>query len=358
MIARSRIHFPLMAPAMLALLAAMWAGLVRLGWALPALSANLTIAHGPLMVSGFLGTLISLERAVALRRRWMYAAPALTGLGALALIAGPLAPIGPVLITLGSLILIAIFAVIVRQQPALFTITMGWGALAWLVGNGLWLAGQPIYSVVHWWAGFLVLTIAGERLELARLSRLSRNTRLAFLGAAGVLLAGYILTTVAFDVGTRLVGLGMIVLALWLLRYDIARRTVRQTGLTRFIAVCLLSGYVWLALGGVLTLLNGGVMAGPHYDAILHTVFLGFAFAMIFGHAPVILPAVLGLPLAFHPVFYTHLGLLHASLALRILGDLAGWWPARQWGGMFNVFAVLLFLANTAYVSRRSTPLD
>ena len=44
----------------------------------------------------------------------------------------------------------------------------------------------------------------------------------------------------------------MLVLAVWLFRYDIARRTVLQSGLTRFIALCLLAGYGWLAVGGVL----------------------------------------------------------------------------------------------------------
>jgi hypothetical protein len=35
---------------------------------------------------------------------------------------------------------------------------------------------------------------------------------------------------------------------LGLATFDIARRTVRQSGVTRFIAVCLLSGYVWLGV--------------------------------------------------------------------------------------------------------------
>jgi hypothetical protein len=73
---------------------------------------------------------------------------------------------------------------------------------------------------------------------------------------------------------------------------------------------------------------------------------------MIFGHAPIIFPAVLGLPIAFHSAFYVHLVLLHLSLALRVSGDLLLWWPARQWGGLLNVVVVLLFLANTAYAAR------
>jgi hypothetical protein len=94
----------------------------------------------------------------------------------------------------------------------------------------------------------------------------------------------------------------MLALALWLLRYDIARYTVRKTGLTRFIAVCLLSGYIWLGLSGLLALRFGGVTAGFQYDALLHTLFVGFVISMIFGHAPIIFPAVLGKP-AVSPTF-------------------------------------------------------
>lgn len=45
------------------------AGLVRLGWNFPLPSPGLVMLHGPLMVSAFFGTLISLERAVAIARR-------------------------------------------------------------------------------------------------------------------------------------------------------------------------------------------------------------------------------------------------------------------------------------------------
>lgn len=345
-------RFPLMALGLLALLAALWAGLVRLGWALPPLRPTLPVAHGPLMISGFLGTVIALERAVALRHRWTYVAPALTGLGALALIAGLSAPAGPLLITLGSLGLVAVFGVIIRRQTALFTITMGLGALTWLAGNLLWLAGWPISRVVLWWAGFLVLTIVGERLELSRLLNPPRSVQTAFVAATGLFVAGLVVSLFDLDVGSRLAGLGMIALALWLGRYDIARRTVRKAGLTRFIAVCLLAGYVWLGIGGLLALGQGGTVAGPRYDAMLHAIFLGFVFSMIFGHAPVIFPGVLGVSVPFRQSFYGHLVLLHASLVLRMVGDLAGWLPGRQWGGLLNVVALLLFLANTVRATR------
>jgi hypothetical protein len=225
--------------------------------------------------------------------------------------------------------------------------TMALGAVLWLIGNVLWLTGWPVYSAVLWWAGFLILTIAGERLELNRVLRLSGNVQRVFLLAVGMFLVGLVITLFNFDLGVRLAGAGMIALALWLLRYDIARHTVRKTGLTRFMAVCLLSGYIWLGLSGLLALSFGGVTAGFQYDALLHTLFVGFVIAMIFGHAPIIFPAVLGKPINFSPLFYSHLVLLHLSLLLRVGGDLAIWLPARQWGGLLNVIALLLFLANT-----------
>jgi hypothetical protein len=355
--------FPLIALAMLALLMAMWAGLIRLGWGWPSLRPALPAAHGPLMISGFLGTLIGVERAVALStslktgldRRWTYIGPLLTSLGALALIIGWPSLLGPLLMTLGSVGLVVVFGLILRLQFAPFTMTMALGAMLWLTGNVLWLTGWPIYSAVLWWAGFLMLTIAGERLELNRVLRLSGYVQRIFLLAVTLFLVGLVITLFNFDLGVRLAGAGMIALALWLLRYDIARYTVRKTGLTRFIAVCLLSGYIWLGLSGLLALRFGGVTAGFQYDALLHTFFVGFVISMIFGHAPIIFPAVLGKSFTFQPVFYSHLVLLHLSLLLRVAGDLIGWLPARQWGGLLNVIALLLFLANTGRAVLRST---
>ena len=104
----------------LALLGGMWAGLERLGWALPVFEPALPAAHGPLMVSGFLGTLISLERAVAIQEPWAYTAPLLSGLGGLALLGGMPAPVGPLLVTLGSLGLVGIFGRIMQRQLACF----------------------------------------------------------------------------------------------------------------------------------------------------------------------------------------------------------------------------------------------
>src|SRR5512138_2401720 len=118
---------PFLVPAILALLLAMWAGLIRIGWALPAFP-TLTVAHGPLMVSGFLGVLIPLERAVAIRRKWMFAAPVAAALGWLMLLVVPF--LGGLLLTLASMITLLILGVMVRREPQVHTLTMFAGVLA------------------------------------------------------------------------------------------------------------------------------------------------------------------------------------------------------------------------------------
>jgi hypothetical protein len=233
---------------------------------------------------------------------------------------------------------------------------MGFGAVLWAAGNVLWLAGWPIFQVVWWWGGYLVLTIAGERLEMARLTHFPRWALRAFFALVGVYVTGLLVLSFSplADLGTRIVGLALLLIALWLLRFDIARKTVRRTGLTRFIALNLLIGYAWLIVSGLLTLIYGQQAAGPIYDAQLHTLFLGFVFGMIFGHAPVIFPAVLGRrPIAYGPHFYGHVILLHASLALRVAADLLGLVILRQWSGMLNGIALLLFLVVTVLALRR-----
>jgi hypothetical protein len=247
---------------------------------------------------------------------------------------------------------------------------MGIAAIAWMVGNVIWLAGQFIPDAVPWWVAFLVLTIVGERLELCRFLPPTPARQPTFVAAAGLYLAGVTIGRWWPGAGWTVAGVGLLALSAWLVTYDLARRTVRQQGLTRFAAVCLLSGYSWLVVGGGLAvwheavspLLNGSastilqmpLVAGLAYDAILHAVLLGFVFAMIFGHAPIIFPAVLGIGMEYRPRFYGHLVLLQGSVGLRIICDLAGWWDGRRWAGLLNAAAVVLFLLNTGCPSAGS----
>ncbi len=347
--ATRRAAFPLLGLAFLCLVLGIWAGLVRVGWPWPSLTPDFWLAHGPLMVSGFVGTLIALERAVAIGRRWGYAAPALTAAGALVLVAAPLW-VGPLLIVLGSAVLATLFAIILFRQPNPSTAAMFLGATAWVVGNVLWMDSYPgldVEAVILWWMAFLVLVIAGERLELSRVLRLPRGATVVFLLLADAFVVGAVWDAFDMSAGSVLAGLAMLGLSAWLLRFDIARIQIRRGGLSRFIAAALLPGYVWLGLGGIFVASSALAPFPFVYDAMLHVLFLGFVISMIFAHAPIIFPAVLGVQLPYRPWFYGHLLLLHAGLALRIAGDLITSESIRQWGALLNGAALVWFLVDT-----------
>jgi hypothetical protein len=198
--------------------------------------------------------------------------------------------------------------------------------------------------------------IAGERRELARLRSPKPLVRVWFRLAVIILLAGLILSPWEFRLGVRIAGAGMIAMALWLLRYDLAWQNIKQPGLPCFMAAGLIAGYFWLAIGGIFWIWFARFFgAGPLYDAMVHTVFLGFVFSMIFAHGPIILPAITHMSLPFHYRFYIHAGLLHLSLLVRIAGDLALLPGGQQWGGMLSALAILMFLLSTihALVSAR-----
>ncbi len=330
------------------LLAGLTGALALLGLAVAPGTAHLAAAHGLLMALGFLGTMIALERAVALGARWAYLAPLAAGLAAVALVLGMPHLLAGLLFLIGGLTFVAMYVAFDRIEASLHTRVQAAGALAWPVAVLLWLTGRPVSAIVPWLAAFLVLTIAGERLELSRLGRLSRRARLTFIGAAALFCAGVIVSVAGPETGTRLAGIGLVAVAAWLASHDLARRTVRMAGVTRYIAACLLVGYGWLAVAGISWLVFGAGSPSA-YDAMLHTLFLGFVISMVFGHAPVIVPSVLRVPLPYHPRFYTHLALLHAGLLLRVVGgDLLGARPLWQAGGMLNVLALLLFVASSA----------
>ena len=338
------VRLPLLALGMVALVAGVAGGLARLGGhaLLPGASAAW---HGPLMIGAFFGTVISLERAVALGARWAYAAPLAAGLGGVTLVALDAPRVAQGLALVASLVLTAASVRLAARNVALFTVTLALGAASWAIGNVAWLAGASFPALVPWWIAFLVLTIAGERLELTRLMRPSRARQVAFGVIVAAVLAACALALVVPEAGWRLFGAALVALTAWLLAQDIARRTAREAGLTGYIGRCLLSGYVWLGVGGLLLLGPGAAYASFAWDAAAHAILLGFVFSMVFGHAPVIVPAVARANVRYHWSFYVPLALLHLSVAERVAGDLFALPSVRAAGGTLSALALIVFIA-------------
>ena len=339
-------RLPLLAGGAIALLCGVAGGLQRLGWDAAA-TVSLAELHGPLMIGGFLGAVIAIERAVALGQLWAYLGPLAAVLGTLAAIAGLPLVYAQAGWTAAGAILLAASSVIAFRHRAAFTVLLAIAAAAWAIGSAAWLFGAPFDAVVLWWLSFLVLTIAAERLELNRVLRPTAFSRRVFWVPVAMLLlaAAAALET---EEAWRLAGAALLGLAAWLVRHDVARRTIRLSGLPRYAAACLLSGYFWLALAGVIMLLLPVEMNRLAYDAALHAVFLGFVFAMVFGHAPIILPAVTGAQARFRTVLYGPLILLNLSVVVRICGDLLAALEARRWSGVLTAAAIAWFIASMA----------
>lgn len=128
------------------LVAGVAGGLWRLGVAVPdplsfAWTGQVLLVHAALMICGFLGTVIGIERAVAVKHRAAFLAPLASGSGALCLVLGQQAA-GAWLGVAAAVSFLAVNAVVVRRQHAAHTLLLLVGAAAWVTGNVLFALGH------------------------------------------------------------------------------------------------------------------------------------------------------------------------------------------------------------------------
>lgn len=321
------------------LLTGLNAALVRLEVWAPVPSQRAGDMHGLVMVLGFLGTLVSLERAQALGRRWGYAAPFLLGAGALALLT-PVPPLlGQLLLVNGCAVFVAVYVGLWQRAPRPLVAVQVLSSVLALAGAVI-AARLGIPFALPAFFGFIVLTIASERAELAQLS-MGATAERSLVGLAAALTVAVVAALTLGVPGQRAVGAALVAIAWWLLRRDVVRRQLRLRGQHRYLAAALLAGYLQLGLAGTVLAVFGLQGSPGSYDVIVHGVFLGFAMSMVMAHAPVILPAVIGRALPYRPVLWVPLAALHAGLAVRFVGTALGNWQA---GGVVTVIAMLVFL--------------
>lgn len=336
------------AAAALALLSGMAGGLVRIGWPLlPERLVSPVALHSALMVCGFFGFGIALERAAALKKPVAFAAPALAACGTISALALQPALAGGFWLA-AALALVVVYAEVLRRTPALYTAVEGAGALAWAGGTLWWLLDRPFSVVVAWWASFLVLTIAGERRELARfvpLSGCARQGYLAVLGVQALALAILAVPWREHPVAGGLWWASMSLLAAWLLRYDLACRPgMLRLAWSLHTARSLRLGYTWMLLAGAWGAVNA--LRGMPLDSPgpLHMLLLGFVFSMVFGHAPIVLPALLRRPVsAPGPFAFVPVAMMTLGVALRAVGDASGSVGVRAGAGALQALAIVAF---------------
>lgn len=320
------------------LLLGMLGGLGRMGWS-HSLSEAI-VHHGACMVGGFLGSLIALEKIVPLKKPVFFIGPFMSAASILCFIAGS-AHVALILLCLSSVVLCLVYGLYLVRNYSLYLAIALAGALCWVVGNFL-LFSKLFYPMAFpWWMAFVLLTVCSERLELSRFLPVSSFAKKVFIFLLILFVAGI---TLPFHLGGNFVsGLALVIIALWLMRYDVISITLKKQGLQAFTARALLGGYVALVLAGIFLIsLNN---TSYSYDSIVHTFFLGFAMAMIFAHGPLILPGLLGLQVKpFHTLFYLPLFLLFISLLIRLLANanlIA--FTYRIFSGWLSVAAILLY---------------
>lgn len=338
----------LLAPAGVSLITGLYAAILLVADPQSDTAARLPNAHGMLMVLGFLGTLVALERAVALRRPVGYAAPLALGAAGLALVLPLPLLVGQLLLVIGCAATVLVLSALWQRQHDNPTAVQVLAATCALGGAVLWLR-LDVADLVPWLVAYLVLTIAAERIELARLALPPRASRV-LLTLAGAVPAAVVAALLWPAVGARLLGLALLALTGWLARVDVARRTIRSSGLPRYAAAALLLGYGWLAVAAVTWLVGGPPRSERAYDTVVHASFLGFAMSMVLAHAPVILPAVLRRPLPYRTAMWIPLALLHIGLLTRIgAGNGLGQHTAWQLGSWVTVGALLVFVGTAAW---------
>ncbi|MGH7740056.1 MAG: hypothetical protein ACREL1_07920, partial [bacterium] len=328
-------RIPLAVSALITLLVAIWGGLLRLQWQLPIPQASWMTFHGPLMISGFFGTIIGLARANVLKSTVGLLVPLTTVLGAWILILGGPATWAAILFLAASLGYLVLSLGFFKKQPAYAAALALIGGCGWAWSNYFWWQGHPIPHVIAGWQLLFVLTISSERLEDASWTAARmKGVMLAII--VGALVTGAIVQPFHPAVGVRVFSAGYLLLGISLFAWDRHWRNPGPTDWGKYTQYCLIAGYTWLLAGGVIGATQAPVDSGFAYDAFLHSIFLGLIFSMVFSHAPRLLPRVLKAPVPFHWFFYSHWALLQISLCARVAGDLFQSTPWRRWGALLN----------------------
>lgn len=329
-------------PAAFALLAGIYGALLRLGFPLPITLYWYSRDHGALFICGFLGTLISLERAAALVKSWTYITPFFSAFSAILLVINAPPLLTKISACLASFFLIILYSKILANHISRASIAMTIAALDWFIGNLLWLKGYAIKELGLWWISFLILTIAGERLDLSRLLKTTKMSNILFLIIIILINMAAALSHSFPLIALKIYGISLFSLSFWLIKNDIAKKNLNQKNLLKFISITLILGFMWLGLAGLIILFKS--IDYPYYDAFLHSILLGFIFSMIFAHAPIIFPSLFSISINFTNLMYMPLILLHSSLIIRVVADLLNSFEGRKWIGLVNIIAVLAYI--------------
>lgn len=333
-------HLLLFVPLLLAL--AFYSALSRVGWILPL--PSIAAKHGYLMVSALFATLISLERTLILKNRWWLSIPLLNLASVAWVLLGHEIP-GFALQLAAAVLLSLLYMAQWQKYRKDYFVGLTLSALCWALSAFVLLLGKPFAAASMWYILFLLFTIVAERLELSGFIATPKWAKRLLMALLTLL---FVAQTLPFHWGGKhLSGLIMAAVGYWLINFDIANLNLKKQGFFFFTGTTLVAGYLWLMISGVLMALP--LTTAYHYDAVLHSFFIGFVFSMLYAHAPIIFPALLKLGFRpFHKLLYFPVLVTHALLLGRLYADYSLNWPLRKWLGMGQVAVMLFFFVTFA----------
>src|SRR5687768_9428188 len=171
-------RLPFILFAILCLLTRLWTGLSRIGWDIYISPAS--AHHGAIMVGGFLGTLISLEKIIPLKKPVLFAIPLMSAFSVVMFTLNE-PSLATFLLIFASIGLIVVFLHYLKMERSLIYGLMAAGGLQWLIGNVMLLTKQFYPLAFPWWVGFILFIILSERLELMKFLPVSKSKKKLFV---------------------------------------------------------------------------------------------------------------------------------------------------------------------------------
>jgi hypothetical protein len=338
-------RLPIILFAMLCLLSGLWSGLNRIGWDIALLP--ISPHHGAIMVGGFLGTLIALEKIIPLKKKSLYLIPVLNALSVVFFFSGQ-PKLSIYILVISSTSLSFVFLYYFRKQRTIIYVLMLLGSICWLTGNILLLTKFFYPLAFPWWAAFALFIIAAERLELMKFLPVSQLRKNIFVLLLLCFIIGVLLSF--HGTGNLICGLALIGTSLWLIQNDVIGINIKKSGILKFVAISLCTGYLALLMTGIFFFSLSDQWLT--YDAIVHSFFLGFVFSMIFAHGPMILPGIMGISITpFNKILYLWLALLQASWLVRIFSDVLIEMELRKVSGLLSAIAILGYFVTMAIIT-------
>lgn len=341
---KDKIHLPVFFFAFLSLVTGIFSGWQRIGWNIDL--SNIVAQHGTIMASGFFGTLLMLEKCLAMPSKKYLFIPFANGISIIFLYLG-FPHLALSLMTLASAAMCGVGFEMKRmaKQNLYWLIIIGFFCL--FAGNLFLLLTGLFQASAILWMCFLLFIIVAERLELTRFLNVSSSQKKLLWIAFALILTG---VGPYHYFGNYIFGIGLIGIALWLLKFDIAFKSLTQKGQSAYSAITMITGYFWLIVSAYF-IIKTDIYNHFDYDALLHSFFLGFTFSMIFAHVPIIFPALFNLRIKiYHPFYYVVMVLMNLSVIARIVSDQLQMNDMRKWAGLANGLVILLFFVSTIII--------